>query len=142
VATPEPFGVLAAEVGAGVELRVDGQAVAAGARRLTPGRHVVEVVRQDVVGVQQETLVIEPGQTLRRRYTADEYGWLQVVVIPWAEVFVGGQSIGQTPMGKVKAALGEHTLALRHPEAQETQTVVIEQGETTLVRVELQGVSG
>jgi len=90
-----------------------------------------------------ETVEIEPGRTLRRTYTADEYGWLQVVVIPWAEVFVGGESIGQTPMPKVKAAVGEHMLALRRPEVPEKrQAVVVKKGETTLVRVTLQGVSG
>jgi hypothetical protein len=139
--TPEPFGVLAVDLAANVELRVDGRPVPTGARRLPPGRHTLELIRPDVLGTQRETLVIEPGQTLRRAYSADEFGWLQVVVIPWAEVLVDGQSIGQTPMGKVKAAIGEHAVVLRHPEAGEKrQTVVIEKGETTLVRVTLQGV--
>ena len=141
--TPEPYGVLTADVASGVELRIDGRTASAGARQLAPGRHMLEVIRPGVLGVQRETVVIEPGETLRRAYAADEYGWLQVVVIPWAEVFVGGQPIGQTPMGKVKAAVGEHALALRHPEVEEQrQTVAIVKGETTLVRVALPGVSG
>ena len=141
--TPAPDGVLTTDVASGVELRIDGRSVSAGTRQLSPGQHTLEVTRPGVLGVQRETVVIEPGETLRRAYPADEYGWLQVVVIPWAEVFVGGQSIGQTPMGKVKAAVGEHALALRHPEVEEQrQTVVIVEGETTLVRVTLPGVSG
>jgi len=141
--TPEPYGVLTADLEPGVELSIDGRKTSAGAKRLTPGRHTLEVVRPDVLGAQRETIVVEPGQTLHRAFAADEYGWLQVVVIPWAEVFVGGQSIGQTPMGKVKAAIGEHSLTLRHPEvADKQQTIVIEKGETTLVRVTLQGVTG
>ncbi len=140
--TPAPFGVLTAEVASGVELRIDGRPVSAGTRQLVPGRHTLEVIRAGVLGVQRETVTIEPGQTLHRAYAADEYGWLQVVVIPWAEVFVGGQSIGHTPMGKVKAAVGEHRLALRHPEVEEQrQTVAVVKGETTLVRVTLPGVS-
>ena len=68
---------------------------------------------------------------------------LQVVVIPWAEVFLADESIGQTPMGKVPAAVGQHALALRHPElGEQRKTVVIRPGETTLVRVTLQGTSG
>jgi hypothetical protein len=86
---------------------------------------------------------IEPGQTLRLSFTADEFGWLQVVVIPWAEVFVGDEAIGQTPMGKIKAAVGRHTVVLRHPELGERQqTVTVRPGETALVRVNLQGASG
>ena len=140
--TPVPEGVLAAVVPSGVELRINGRRVQAGTRSVPPGRHTIEVIRPEVLGVQRETVEIEPGQTLHRNYAADEYGWLQVVVIPWAEVFVGDEFIGQTPMGKVKAAVGEHTLALRHPEVQEKrQTVVIRKGETTLVRVTLQAVS-
>ncbi len=141
--TPAPYGVLTADLDSGVELRIDGRPASAGARQLVPGRHTLEVTRPGVVGVQREAVTIEPGDTLRRVYTADEYGWLQVVVIPWAEVFVGDQSIGQTPMGKVKAAVGEHVLALRHPEAEEQrQTVVIVKDQTTLVRVTLPRVSG
>ena len=141
--TPVPEGVIAAVVPSGVELRIDGRRVQAGARRVSPGRHTIEVIRPEVLGIQRETVEIQPGQTLRRSYAADDYGWLQVVVIPWAEVFVGGESIGQTPMPRVKAAVGEHTLALRHPEVEERrQTVLIKKGETTLVRVTLQGVSG
>lgn len=139
---PDPDGVLAAVVPSGVELRINGRRVQAGTRPVPPGRHTIEVIRPEVLGIQRETVEIEPGQTLHRNYAADEYGWLQVVVIPWAEVFVGDEFIGQTPMGKVKAAVGEHTLALRHPEVQEKrQTVVIRKGETTLVRVTLQAVS-
>jgi hypothetical protein len=124
-------------------MRIDGRRVEAGAHRVSPGSHTIEVIRPGVLGVQRETVQIEPGQTLRRSYTADEYGWLQVVVIPWAEVFVEGTSIGQTPMPRMKAAVGQHTLVLRHPEAEERrEDVVVRQGETSLVRVTLQGVSG
>jgi hypothetical protein len=141
--TPVPDGVLETRAPSGAEMRIDGRRVEAGAHRVSPGSHTIEVIRPGVLGVQRETVQIEPGQTLRRSYTADEYGWLQVVVIPWAEVFVEGTSIGQTPMPRMKAAVGQHTLVLRHPEAEERrEDVVVRQGETSLVRVTLQGVSG
>ncbi len=39
--------------------------------------------------------------------------------------------------------MGEHTPVRRHPEVEESrQTVLIRKGETTLVRVTLQAVSG
>jgi hypothetical protein len=141
--TPVPDGAIAVTAAAGIEVRIDGRRAQPGTRGVAPGRHTIEVVRPEVLGIQRETVEIQPGQTLRRSFTADEYGWLQVVVIPWAEVFIGGESIGQTPMGKVRAAVGQHALALRHPELGERQqTVVIRPGETTLVRVTLQGTSG
>ncbi len=141
--TPVPDGAIAVTAAAGVEVRIDGRPAPPGTRGVSPGRHTIEVIRPEVLGIQRETVEIQPGQTLRRSFTADEYGWLQVVVIPWAEVFVGDESIGQTPMGKVKAAVGQHALALRHPElGEKRQTVVIRPGETTLVRVNLQGTTG
>jgi hypothetical protein len=143
--TPPPVadGVLEALAPPGAELRIDGQRREAGTHRVSPGRHTIEVIRPEVLGVQRETVEIEPGQTLQRTYTAEEYGWLQVVVIPWAEVFVEGTSIGQTPMPRMKAAVGQHTLVLRHPEVEERrETVIVRQGETSLVRVTLEGVSG
>jgi hypothetical protein len=141
--TPVPDGALAVTAPAGVELRIDGRRAQSGTLRVSPGRHTIEVIRPEVLGAQRETVEIEPGQTLRLSFTADEFGWLQVVVIPWAEVFVGDEAIGQTPMGKIKAAVGRHTVVLRHPELGERQqTVTVRPGETALVRVNLQGASG
>jgi hypothetical protein len=39
-----------------------------------------------------------------------------LVVFPWAEIYIDGRHYGQTPIGRAKVPVGEHTLTLLHPE--------------------------
>jgi hypothetical protein len=52
-------------------------------------------------------------------------GRLNVNAIPWAEVWVDGQPIGQTPIGNIPISVGSHRLTFRHPDFGELQTVAI-----------------
>ena len=36
--------------------------------------------------------------------------------LPWAEVWIDGESIGETPIGKVSVPIGWHEIVFRHPE--------------------------
>lgn len=44
--------------------------------------------------------------------------------IPWAEVFIDGQRIGETPLGNVMQPLGTHEVVFRHPQLGERRTTV------------------
>lgn len=43
-------------------------------------------------------------------------GRLSVNAVPWAEVWLDGRSLGQTPLGQVAVPIGEHELVWRHPQ--------------------------
>ncbi len=43
-------------------------------------------------------------------------GSLSVSAVPWADVFLDGQPIGQTPLGHVAVPIGEHEVVWRHPQ--------------------------
>jgi serine/threonine-protein kinase len=36
--------------------------------------------------------------------------------IPWAEVWIDGQQVGETPLANVSVAIGTHDVLFRHPE--------------------------
>jgi PEGA domain len=36
--------------------------------------------------------------------------------VPWAEVWVDGEKIGETPIGNLSLSLGPHEVVFRHPE--------------------------
>ena len=44
---------------------------------------------------------------------------------PWAEVWVDGQRIGETPIGNLSRPVGPHEVVLRHPEFGERRETVI-----------------
>ena len=35
---------------------------------------------------------------------------------PWAEVWINGESVGETPIGKVMVPIGWHEIVFRHPQ--------------------------
>ncbi len=91
---------------------------------LPPGPHVLEFVNTalgykstsnvDVVSGRGQTVQVDPGP-----------GSLNINAAPWAEVWVDGRLVGETPIGGVSASLGEHEIVLRHPQLGERREVVV-----------------
>jgi hypothetical protein len=80
------------------------------------------------------------GLTKRRAAEPEENGFLTIDTMPWAQVSVGGRSLGNTPVIKARLPVGRHTLRLRNPEAgiTTTYTVDIRANETTTRRLGLE----
>jgi hypothetical protein len=43
-------------------------------------------------------------------------GIVNVNATPWAEVFVDGQRVGETPIGNLSMPIGPHEIVFRHPQ--------------------------
>lgn len=109
-----------------------------GRLELSAGTHRVTLSNDHVVGVIRDEVVIVPGESLTKRYSFDDTGYLSVVVSPWADVSVDGRLVGQTPLRRLAVPAGLHTLRFVHPELGETErTVSVTSSQTTLVKVEL-----
>lgn len=65
-------------------------------------------------------------------------GTVNVNALPWAEVWLDGRHIGETPLANVTASAGAHEIVLRHPELGEVrQTVSVKSGQSTRVTVSM-----
>ena len=66
-------------------------------------------------------------------------GQLRVVARPWAEVFLDGQLIDTTPIGRpIAVAPGKHFVTFRHPRAPDEQrTIKIAAGQTVFLDVSM-----
>jgi serine/threonine-protein kinase len=64
-------------------------------------------------------------------------GQLRVLARPWAEVFIDGEPIDSTPIGRpIPLPAGRHYVTFRHPNAPEEQrTIRISSGQTVLLDV-------
>jgi hypothetical protein len=51
-------------------------------------------------------------------------GTLAVNAVPWADVWLDGRPIGQTPLGRVSVPIGEHEVVWRHPQLGERRQTV------------------
>lgn len=67
-------------------------------------------------------------------------GYLKIIVLPWAEVYLDGRKIGLTPLpDSLPVFAGEHLLSLKNPlfPARE-ETIRVEAGKSVAVRVSLE----
>jgi PEGA domain len=52
-------------------------------------------------------------------------GRINVNATPWAEVWIDGRALGETPLGNVEVSIGEHELVFRHPDLGERRQRVV-----------------
>jgi len=104
---------------------------------LAAGRHDV-VVRNEAVGYESpRALDIAPGRVAALDVVAPD-GLLNVNARPWAEVFIDGAAVGQTPLANIALRVGEHKITFRHPTLGErVEHVVITSKGVNRVAVEL-----
>jgi hypothetical protein len=82
---------------------------------LPVGRHNLEFAA-DAFGFRVgKTVEIGPGRTTAVSVPLERVP-LSVNATPWAEVWIDGTRVGETPMAAVMIAIGPHEVEFRHPE--------------------------
>ncbi len=82
---------------------------------LPSGDHDLEFVN-DALGFRATRHVtITAGKTTVSSMTVPN-GSLSLNAVPWADVFVDGKHIGQTPLGNLSLPIGAHEVTFRHPD--------------------------
>lgn len=82
---------------------------------LPAGEHVLELAA-DAVGYRAtRTVNVTAGQTVALSVDLPRAP-LSINAIPWAEVFIDGTRIGETPLGNLPQTLGSHEIVFRHPQ--------------------------
>ena len=91
---------------------------------LPQGTHELEFVN-DAVGFRaRRTVSIKPGATSAIKLDPPP-GTLHINAVPWAEVWIDGERIGETPIGNLQARIGNHEIVFRHPEFGERRTTAM-----------------
>jgi len=91
---------------------------------LSVGTHALEFVNESVGYRVRQVVTVQAGQTSAVRLEAPR-GTLHVNAVPWAEVWLDNEPIGQTPIGNVQARIGTRQLVFRHPELGERRATVL-----------------
>jgi hypothetical protein len=88
---------------------------------VSAGRHVFDIVNEALSYRSTQSVVVSPGKV-----AAIAPDWpkasLALNAHPWAEVWINGESVGETPIGKLLVPIGFHQIVFRHPQLGE-QTV-------------------
>ncbi len=84
--------------------------------KLTAGKHKIRLYhphRKTYIGY----INVKRNDTARFTYTLKaSYGYVKIIVKPWATVFIDGEKIGVTPMANpIRLSIGEHAITLKNP---------------------------
>jgi hypothetical protein len=90
---------------------------------LTVGRHNLEFVNETFGYRVLRTVQIAAG-SVASAGLEPATGTLNVNAQPWAEVWVDGKRIGETPIGNLSLPIGNHDLMVRHPQLGERRRTV------------------
>ena len=82
---------------------------------VSAGKHEIEIVNE-VLGYRATRTVQVPAGKVAPIALTWPTGTASINAQPWAEVFVDGSKIGETPLGNVSLPIGPHEVTFRHPE--------------------------
>ena len=104
---------------------------------LASGDHDIEIVN-DALGYKASRRITVAAGKVTTTAVELPSGLLSINAQPWAEVWVDGERIGQTPIANIPARLGSHDVVLRHPQLGERrQTVLVTLREPARLGVDL-----
>ena len=82
---------------------------------VSAGRHDFDVVNEALGFRASRTVQVAAGKVSAIKVDWPK-GSLAVNALPWAEVWIDGEKIGETPIGNVVVPIGTHEIVFRHPD--------------------------
>jgi hypothetical protein len=100
-----------------------------------PGRHKVHVSNKDLGYSSTEEVEIQPGETTQ--LTLDPRGRVNINAAPWAEVFVDGEKIGDTPINAAAIRLGVREIVFKNPQfPNKTLVTTVKAGDNDAISID------
>jgi hypothetical protein len=90
---------------------------------MSVGDHSLQLVNETLGYRVSRTVQVSPGRVTPMRLDPPK-GTLALNASPWAEVWVDGDRVGDTPMGNISLQIGSHDVLFRHPELGEQRHTV------------------
>jgi serine/threonine protein kinase len=87
------------------------------------GGHEIEVVNEALGFRATRTVQVPPGRVAPLRVELPR-GSVSLNAVPWAEVWIDGERLGETPMANVAVPIGPHEVVFRNPQFGERRHVV------------------
>jgi hypothetical protein len=79
------------------------------------GRHELDIVNEALGFRATRVVTVAPGQVAAIKVEWPN-GAMAINAQPWAEVWIDGERVGETPIGNVAVPIGPHEVLFRHPE--------------------------
>jgi hypothetical protein len=142
-ADPAPTGRFGGvRISAPIELQVyeSGNLVGstAGPIAVADGPHTFDLVNEALGYRVRQNVTVKPGQMSALNITVPQ-GRVSINAVPWADVWVDGKPVGQTPIANLSLPIGPHEIVFRHPNfPDQRQTWMVKAEGTTMVSAKFQ----
>jgi len=137
---PPPWGWVSVSSPVPTRVVLEGQTIGTDAIDrilLPPGTHQLQFVSEPYGLRQSRAIEVRSGAASTVRLSVPEAP-ISIDAQPWAEVYINGERIGDTPLANVMRPLGDYEVALRHPVFGERRVIARARlGEVTRVTVDM-----
>ncbi len=82
---------------------------------MSAGRHEIELVNE-TLGFRGTKVVQVPAGKVAAVPVELPQGTVNINALPWAEVWIDGKRVGETPIGNLAVTIGPHEIIFRHPQ--------------------------
>ncbi len=82
---------------------------------LASGRHDIELVNEKLGYRVTRVVMVMPGKVANLAVDLPK-GVVSLNATPWAEVWIDGARVGETPIGNLSIPIGSHEVIFRHPQ--------------------------
>ena len=126
-ATPGPVsGWLSVKAAVVIEIHENGRLIGTTESdriMMAAGRHDIELVNSTLGYRVTRSVQVPPGKVAPLTLELP-LGVLNVNASPWAEVWIDGRRVGETPIGNLPMSIGPHEVVFRHPQLGEKRQAV------------------
>jgi hypothetical protein len=135
-------GWLSVQSSARLELREAGKLIGTTETEqimLPAGEHTIELVNDAIGYRSQRTIDVGPGKTTVVPIELP-FGAVSINALPWAEVWINGDRVGETPIANLARRVGSYEIVFRHPElGEKRETITITLRQTARIGVDMRG---
>jgi hypothetical protein len=95
---------------------------------LGPGRHKLYLSNKDLEYTSTEDVEVQPGETTQ--LSLDPRGRANINAAPWAEVWIDGEKLGETPLADAAIRLGVREIVFKNPQFPDRKVVTTVKAKT------------
>jgi hypothetical protein len=104
---------------------------------VSAGVHQLDFINTVLGYRSRQTVNIRAGEIVPLRVEPPD-GRVSINAQPWAQVWIDGNLVGETPLANLAVHVGEHEITFRHPQLGELrQTAMVKSGELTRISANL-----
>lgn len=102
------------------------------------GYHDLRFKNEEYLIDEIQHVYIIPGVPFERNLTLGHFASLNLNAIPWADVYIDGKFVGQTPIANLKVVVGAHEIVFKNSKFPiRRRNISVEEGTTTDITVDM-----